>query len=78
MTNDVEPSQHSGISPELAYEISRGKAIINLQEQVRKLTIELDRVKGSQRRVPPPRELDVNPIDIVYSSCHEDHDDRGN
>ena len=39
--------------------------------------MDLERVKGSERWVPRPRELDVNPIDIAYSSSHEDHEDRG-
>jgi len=39
--------------------------------------MELERVKGSKRRVPQRRELDVNPIDIAYSSSHEDYEDRG-
>ena len=77
MSNDMEPSQPSGISLELRHEMRRDKAIIDLQEQVRKLTMELERVKGSKRRVPRPRELDVNPIDIAYSSSHEDHEERG-
>ena len=64
MTNDVEPSQSRGISLELAHERRRDKAIIDLQEQVRKLTMELERVKGFERWVPWSRELDVNPIDI--------------
>jgi len=42
MTNDVEPSQLRGISLELTHETRRDKAIIDLQEQVRKLSMELD------------------------------------
>jgi len=38
MTNDAEPSQPRGVSLELAHEMRRDKAIIDLQEQVRKLT----------------------------------------
>ena len=77
MSNDAEPSQPRGISLELVHEMRRDKAIIDLQEQVRKLTIKLEWVKGSKRRVPRPRELDVKPIDIAYSSSHKDHEDRG-
>ena len=51
MTNDVKPSRPKGISLELANEMRRDEAIIDLQEQVRKLTMELERVKGSERRV---------------------------
>ena len=78
MSNDTEPSQPRGISLELTLEMRRDKAIIDLQEQVRKLTMELEQVKGSERWVPQPRELDVNPIDIAYTSSHEDHKDRDN
>jgi len=49
MINDAEPSQPRGISLELASKMRRDKAIIDLQEQVRKLTMELERVKGSER-----------------------------
>ena len=78
MTNEAEPSQPRGISLDLSYEMRRYKTIIDLQEQVRKLTMELERVKGSEQWVPQPREIDVNPIDIAYSSSHEDHEDRRN
>jgi len=40
--------------------------------------MEPEKVKGSERWVPWPRELDVNPIDIAYSSSREDHGDRDN
>ena len=78
MTNDGEPSQPRGTSLELAYEKRRDKDIIDLYEQVRKLTMELERVKEYERWVPWHRELDVNPIDVAYSSSHDDLDDRGN
>ena len=78
MTNDAKPSQPWGISLELACEMKRDKAIIDLQEQVRKLTMGLQRGEGFKQRVLQPRELDVNPINIAYSSSHEDHEDRGN
>ena len=74
----MKPSQPRGISLELAYEMKRDKAIIDLQEQMRKLIMELERFKGSERQVLGPGELDVNPIDIAYSSSHEDHEDKGN
>ena len=77
MTNDEETSQIRGISLKLAHEIRRHKAIIDLQEQVRRLSMELERVKGSERWVSRPREHDVNPIDIAYSSSHEDQEHRG-
>ena len=78
MSNDAEPSQPRGISLELAHEMRRDKAIVDLQEQVRKLTKELEWVKGSEWWVPRPKGLDVTPIDIAYSSSHDDHEDRGN
>ena len=40
--------------------------------------MELERVKGSELWVPWPREFDVNPIEITYSSSYEDRKDRGN
>ena len=42
-------------------------AIIALQEQLRKLNMELEWIKGFERQAPHHRELDVNPIDIAYS-----------
>jgi len=78
MTNNAKPSQLRGISWELAHEMRRDNAIIDLQEQVRKLTINLERVKESERRVPGSRELDVKPINIAYSFSHDDHEDWGN
>jgi len=39
--------------------------------------MELERVKRSERRVPLPRKLNVNPINIAHSTSHEDHEDRG-
>ena len=76
MSNNVKPAQPRGVSLELAHEMRRDKAIIELQEQIRKFTMVLEWVKGSERRVPRSREVDVNPIDIAYSSSHEDHEDR--
>jgi len=55
----------------------KDNAIIALQEKVRKLTLELEWVKGSQHRAPRYWELDINPIDIAYVSSHKDHEDRG-
>jgi len=78
MTNGAESYQPRGVSLELAHEMRRDKAIIDLQEQVRKLIMELEQVKGSERRVSRPREHDVNPIGIAYLSSHEDHKDRDN
>jgi len=46
MSNDAEPSQPRHVSLELTHEMRRDKAIIDLQEQVRKLAMELERVKG--------------------------------
>ena len=40
------------------------------------LTMEFERAKGSERRVTCHRKLDINPIDVAYSSSHEDHEDR--
>jgi len=38
--------------------------------------MELERVNGTERWTPYPWEFDRNPIDIFYSSSHEDHKER--
>ena len=76
MANKGEPSNPSGISLEKAHEMKRDKAITKLEEQVRKLTMELEWVKGSEQRGPCHCELDVSLIDISNSSSHEDYDDK--
>ena len=59
--------------------MGRDKVIVELQEEVRKLTMELGQIKGT---IPLKRwgqlnwELDVSHIDIAYSSSHEDYDVR--
>jgi len=45
MANRGEASQLKGMSLKHAHEMRRHNAIITLQEQVRKLTIELKRIK---------------------------------
>jgi len=45
MANKGKASQPRGMSLEEAHEMRRGKAIINHQEQVRKLTTSLSRFK---------------------------------
>jgi len=75
MSNDEEPSQLRGISLEFTHEMRRDKAIIDLQEQLRKLIMELEWVKGSEWWAPWASELDVNLIDITYSSSHVAHED---
>jgi len=49
MANEGEPSQPSGISLEQAHKMRRNNAIIALRWHVRKLTMELERVKRSER-----------------------------
>ena len=44
--------------------------IVELQEQFRKLTQELEQVRGSTQRDSYHQAYDVNPIDIAYSSSH--------
>jgi len=55
----------------------RYDVIITFQGQVRKLTIELEWVKGSEHWAPHRREFDHNIVDINYSSSHEDHEGQG-
>ena len=47
MGNEGDASHSKGISPDQAYEMRRDRAIIELQEQVRRLTKELEQVRGS-------------------------------
>ena len=47
MTNNGEPFEPRGTSLELTHEIRRDEATIELQEQIRKFTMELEQVKGS-------------------------------
>jgi len=54
----------------------RDRAIIEFHEQVRKLTKELELVTGSTPQNPYCQGYDVNPVDIAYSSSHEDFDDE--
>jgi len=77
MVNEGEPSQPRNISLVQAHKMRGDKVIIDLQEPVRKLAMELERVKRFERRGPHCQELDVNPINITYSSSHENCDDRG-
>ena len=51
----------------------RDNAIVALQEQVKKLTIKLEWIKGSECRALHHPEFDINPIDIAYSYSYEDH-----
>jgi len=52
MANEEEPSQSRNISLKQAHEMRRDKTIIDLQERVRKPTMELEWVKGSAHRGP--------------------------
>jgi len=47
MANEGEGSYSRGIPLEQAHKMRRDKTIIKLQKQVRKLTRELEQVKGS-------------------------------
>jgi len=39
--------------------------------------MDLEQVRGSEHQPPHHREFIHNPIDIAYSSSHEDHKERG-
>ena len=54
----------------------RDKVINDVLEQVRKVTIERERVKGSGSQRPCHLKLDVNLIDIGHSFSY-DYEDRG-
>jgi len=77
MANEGEYDYIRGIPLKEAHEMRKDKAIIELQEQVRKLTLELEQIKGS---VPFERgghchwELDVSSIDITYLFSYKEFD----
>jgi len=50
MADEGKSPQPRGLSLEQAHEMSRDNAIITLQDQVRKFTLELERVRGPERR----------------------------
>ena len=52
MANEGDTSHSLGTPLEQAHEIRRQRAIVELQEQVRKLAIELEQVTGSGQRNP--------------------------
>ena len=68
MANEGESSQPRSLSLEQAHEMSRDNAIIALQDQVRKLTMELERLKEFECRAPQRWEFDYNLVDIAYCS----------
>jgi len=79
MANEGASSLFRGISLEQAHEVRREKIIIKLQEQVRRLTKELEQLKGSVcigQRSHYRQEFDVSSNDIAYTSSHEDYDDE--
>ena len=77
MVNDEEYSQPRNLSLEQAHEMRRYNAIIALQEQVRKLIMKLEQVRGSECWAPHRWEFGVNPVDSTYSSSHDDHEHWG-
>ena len=82
MANEGDHSYSRGIHLERAYMMMRDNAILELQEQVRMLTRELEQARGSvpsRQRGHYSWEFYVSPIDIAYSSSYEDYDyeDRG-
>jgi len=75
MANKGDASHSRGIPPEHAHELRRDEAIIELHEQLRKLTKELEQVRGSAQQNPYRRGYYVIPIEIAYYSSHEGFDD---
>jgi len=75
MANEGESSQLRSLSLEQAHEMRRDNATIALQDQLSKLTIELEQLKGIEHRAPHCGEFNHNPVDIAYSSSHEDHEE---
>jgi len=74
MTSEGNPSHSWNIPIKQAHEI--GRALVQLQEQMRKLTQEVAQVRGSTLWNPYRRGYNAHFIDIEYSSSHEDFDDE--
>jgi len=53
-----------------------GRALVELQEQIRKLTQEVAQVTKFTPWNPYHRGYDAHPIDIEYSSSYEDFDEK--
>jgi len=62
MANKGESSQPRSLSLEQAHKMRRDNVIIALQDQERKLTMELKRVKGSKRRPLTVESLIATPL----------------
>ena len=75
MANEVGSFHSKAIPPKQAHEIRRHSAI-ELQKQVRKLTKELEQVRGSAQWNPYRHSYDINSIDIAYFFSYEDFDDE--
>jgi len=57
----------------------KDKAILELQQQLGRLTRELEQVRGlvpTEHQNQHHQELDVGPIDIAYSPSYEDYNDK--
>jgi len=74
MTSNHSPSQFANIPLKQANEI--GGALVELQEQIRKLTQEVAWVRESTPRNPYRWVYNARPIDIEYSSSHVDFNDK--
>ena len=74
MADEGDASHSKSIPPKQAHDI--GRALAELQEQLRKLTKEAEQVNGSAQRNSYQRGYDVSPIDLIYSSTHQDFDDE--
>jgi len=77
MATQGESSQPRSLFLEQTHEIRRDNATIALQDQIRRLTMELEWAKGFKHRAPHCQEFDHNPIDIAYFSSHKDHEEQG-
>jgi len=73
MTSEGNPSHSLNIPLEQAHEICR--TIVELQEQMRKLTQEVAQVRESTPRNPYQQGYVTRSINIEYSFSHEDFDD---
>ena len=80
MANQGEPSYPNAIPFRQAHEMGIDGATIELEEHVRNLAMELERVKRyvlSEWQSHRILELDFSPIRIEHTSSYKDYDNKG-
>ena len=66
MIGEGNGSHSKSIPPKYDHDI--GRALVDLLQQMRKLTQEVEQLRGSARQNPYRRGYDVIPINFTYSS----------